>query len=55
VDDPDQAPLADALTQVTTPDETGGAELAGYPIRSIVIVGVVLLVLFGVFVFATFR
>jgi serine/threonine protein kinase len=58
VDDPGQAsvaePLADALTQVTTPDETGGAELAGYPIRSIVIVAVVLLVLFGVFVFATF-
>jgi serine/threonine protein kinase len=58
LDDTDQAPaaepLADAFAQVTTPDENGGAELAGYPIRSIVIVAVVLLVLFGVFVFATF-
>ncbi|GAB2819122.1 hypothetical protein GCM10027176_24410 [Actinoallomurus bryophytorum] len=58
VDDPGQGhvaePLADALTQVTTPDDTDGAESAGYPIRSIVIVAVVLLVLFAVFVFATF-
>jgi serine/threonine protein kinase len=62
VDEPEQAPvgelLGDALNPATTPDETGGAsgaELAGYPIRSIVIVAVVLLVLFGVFVFATFN
>jgi serine/threonine protein kinase len=48
---------APGATQVTLPDETdetGDLATAGYPVRSIVIVAAVLLVLFGVFVFATF-
>jgi serine/threonine protein kinase len=39
----------------TVPDETGDVGVAAYPVRSIVIVAAVLLVLFAVFVFATFH
>jgi serine/threonine protein kinase len=39
---------------VTAPDEAGQIGMAPYPVRSIVIVAAVLLVLFAVFVFATF-
>jgi serine/threonine protein kinase len=41
-------------TQVRMPDDTGDLSTAAYPVRSIVIVAAVLLVLFGVFLFATF-
>jgi len=44
----------DDATQVTARDETGEQAVVAYPVRSIVIVATVLLVLFGVFVFATF-
>lgn len=70
VDEPDLLPLdekdADAgealepaedpqdATQVATPDDAGAYDKGGYPVRSIVIVVAALLVLFGVFVFATF-
>jgi hypothetical protein len=64
VDEPDvlseavEAAVADdpqGVTQVTAPDDTGEtAAGGGYPVRSIVIVAGVLLVLFAVFVFATF-
>jgi serine/threonine protein kinase len=49
---------AEALQEAVDPPATGmtggGPGLAAYPVRSIVIVAAVLLVLFGVFVFATF-
>lgn len=45
------AEAVDVPSQTTSAGESG---TMGYPIRSIVIVAVVLLVLFGVFVFATF-
>ena len=67
VDDPDALSLAQSAgsegsagsveedaTQVTARDDTGELATAAYPVRSIVIVAAVLLVLFGVFVFATF-
>ncbi|MGH3378956.1 MAG: hypothetical protein ACRDP6_29930, partial [Actinoallomurus sp.] len=44
----------DDATQVTARDETGEQAVAAYPVRAIVIVAAMLLVLFGVFVFATF-
>ena len=45
---------APGATQVTAPDDTGGMATTAYPVRSIVIVAAVLIVLFGVFAFATF-
>jgi serine/threonine protein kinase len=64
VDDPPAGPMVGEVpstASATIPDETDGvgdageAGVAAYPIRSIVIVAAVLLVLFGVFVFATFH
>jgi serine/threonine protein kinase len=64
VDDPPPGLMSGEVPStapVTIPDETeGGADagevgMAAYPVRSIVIVAAVLLVLFGVFVFATFH
>jgi serine/threonine protein kinase len=70
VDEPEETPVADGAvapgeaaafvedpqgaTQVTAPDDTSRIAMGAYPIRSIVIVAAVLLVLFAVFVFATF-
>ena len=63
VDEPEGLPAgepgeeAPGVTQVTMPGETGELgepATTAYPVRSIVIVAAVLLVLFGVFVFATF-
>ena len=45
---------AQGATQVTTPDRTGETPRGAHSTRAIVIVAAVLLVLFGVFVFATF-
>jgi serine/threonine protein kinase len=47
--------VEDDATQVTARDETGELVTAGYPVRLIVIVAAVLLVLFGLLVFTTFR